>query len=509
MKMQTIRRISQILFLGLFLYLILKTAYPLTVGLPVDLFGRLDPLIAGASMLASRSFIRPMMLSLVIVGLTLLLGRVFCGWICPLGTTLDASDKLFFRSKKRLTPHSSLLTPHLKYYILVGLAVSALFSMQAVYLLDPLSLLTRTIVIVFVAPVQIVIRALAQVFYGWSGNGLFMWLSDRMSSWPSVAGPQLYFRQAFIVMAIFVGIVSLNSLSRRFWCRNLCPLGALLGLLSFVPILRRVVGDCNDCTRCATDCKMAAIHEDARLTRTTECVECFNCVNACNRNAVAFRFFPPRSSLLTPHPSLSLSRRRVLQGAGVGLAIAAVAAIDPGRKVASAAPVRLSSPFLIRPPGSVPEDQFVDRCTRCGACMKVCPTNGLQPAIHEAGLEGFWTSILVPRIGCCTQECNACGEVCPTDAILPFKIADKPNIFIGRAIIDRSQCIAWNADKKCLVCDEYCSYTAIEWKVREGFKRPFVDEKKCTGCGICESACPIQPVAAIRVYSLGDKRSSS
>ena len=505
-QMRTIRRISQIAFLGLFLYLILKTVYPLKSGLPVDLFARLDPLVAGATMLASRSFIRPMLLSLVIIGMTLVLGRVFCGWICPMGTTLDASDRVFFRGKRRRNEPRFL---SFKYYVLIALAVSALFSMQAVYLLDPLSLLNRTVVLVFVAPIQIIPRALYHLAYTWSGNGLFMWLSDHISAWPSVAGPQFYFRQAFIVMAVFVGIVSLNSISRRFWCRNLCPLGALLGLLSFVPVLRRVVGDCNDCTRCATDCKMAAIPENARLTRTTECIECFNCVSVCNRQAVGFRFGVPQSAIRNPQSAISLSRRRLLQGAGVGLAVAAVAAIDPGRKVASAAPVRLSSPFLIRPPGSVPEDEFVDRCTRCGACMKVCPTNGLQPAIHEAGLEGFWTPILVPRIGCCTQECNACGEACPTDAIAPFKIADKPKIFIGTAVIDRSQCIAWNADKKCLVCDEYCSYKAIVWKVQDGAKRPFVDEKTCTGCGICESACPIQPVAAIRVYSLGDKRSSS
>ena len=500
-----LRRVSQIAFFGFFVYLILKTAYPLTRGLPVDLFARFDPLVAGAAMLAARAYIPEMMLSLIIVGLTLLLGRVFCGWICPMGTTLDASDKVFFRGRKRRNEPRFL---SLKYYILVGLAVSALFSMQAVYMLDPLSLLTRTVVLVFVAPVQIAIRALAETFYGWSGNGAFMWLSDRMSSWPSVAGPQLYFRQAFLALAIFVGIVSLNSVSRRFWCRNLCPLGALLGLLSFAPILKRVVGECNDCSRCATDCKMAAIPENARLTRTTECIECFNCVNVCNRHAVAFRFGNPKSEIR--NPKLEIGRRRVLQASGVGLAVAAMAAIDPGRKsaIVAGSPVRLSSPFLIRPPGSVPEDEFVGRCIRCGACMKVCPTNGLQPAIHEAGLAGFWTSILVPRIGCCTQECNACGEVCPTDAIKPFKIADKPNIFIGLAMIDRSQCIAWNADKKCLVCDEYCSYKAIVWKVQEGAKRPFVDEKKCTGCGICESACPIQPVAAIRVFSLGDKRPS-
>jgi len=509
MRTRTIRRVSQIVFFGLFLVLICVTAYPLKPGIPVDLFVKLDPLAALASMLAARTFIAAMWPALVVIGITILLGRVFCGWVCPLGTTLDASDKLFFRGKRRGTAQLR----GLKYYILVGLLVSALFSTQAVYLLDPLSLLTRTVVLVFIAPIQMAFRWLAEMFYGLSSGGLGpiasvgTWLSDRVGAWQFVSGPQLYFRQALLVLAVFVAIVGLNSLTRRFWCRNLCPLGALLGLLSYVPILKRVVSDeCTDCARCTNDCKMAAIHEDPRLTRTTECIECFNCAPICPTDAVSFRFRPKPE--LHPETRLDLPRRRVLQGAAVGLGLAAMVKIDPARKRAlgGTSSVKLSSPELIRPPGAVEEDDFVARCVRCGECMKVCPTNGLQPALHEAGIEGFWTPILVPRIGCCTQECNACGEVCPTDAVRPFKIEEKKHIFIATAVIERDQCIAWNSNRTCLVCDEYCSYKAIEWKMVEGTKRPFVNEKACVGCGICESACPIQPVAAIRVYSFGDKR---
>ncbi|HUV04386.1 MAG TPA: 4Fe-4S binding protein [Armatimonadota bacterium] len=508
MRTRTIRRISQIVFFGLFLVLIYATAYPLKPGIPVDLFVRLDPLAAAASMLAARALIAVMWPALVVVGITILLGRVFCGWVCPLGTTLDASDKLFFRGKRR----GAVQLRGLKYYILAGLLVSALFSTQAVYLLDPLSLLTRTIVLVFVAPIQMAFRWLAEMFYGWSSGGLgpmasvAAWLSDRAGAWQFISGPQLYFRQGLLVLAVFVAIIGLNSLSRRFWCRNLCPLGALLGLLSYVPILKRVVSkECIDCAKC-TSCKMAAIHENPRLTRTAECIECFNCVPICPTDAVSFRFRPKPD--LHPETRLSLPRRRILQGAAVGLGFAAMVRIDPGRKRAlgETSSVKLSSQELIRPPGSVEESEFVARCIRCGECMKVCPTNGLQPALHEAGIEGFWTPILVPRIGCCTQECNACGEVCPTDAVRPFKIEEKKHIFIATAVIERDQCIAWNSNRTCLVCDEYCSYKAVEWKTVEGTKRPFVNEKVCVGCGICESACPIQPVAAIRVYSFGDKR---
>lgn len=492
------------------MYLVWVTAYPLSGRIPRDIMVQLDPLVGTATMLASRSYIPEMALSLVVVAMTVILGRVFCGWVCPLGTTLDLSDKVLFRKRtRRGVPDLR----RVKYYILAGLLMTAAFTLQAVYLLDPLSLITRTVVIVFVAPIQMAFRWLAELSYGWSSSDVHTvawigtWLSDRIGTWRLTSGPQMYFRQGLLVLAIFGTIIGLNSISRRFWCRNLCPLGALLGLLSYIPIMKRVVGSgCTECSKCTRECKMGAIPQNPRLTRASECIECFDCVEVCPQDVVSFGLRPKPE--FHGETSLDLSRRRLLLGASAGLGFAAMAAIDPGRKRAleNTSTIKLSSHELIRPPGSRAEEEFVARCTRCGLCMKACPTNGLQPSLHEAGIEGFWTPILVPRIGCCTQECNACGEVCPTDAISPFKIEEKTHIYIGTAGIDRSRCIAWYADKQCLVCDEYCSYKAIEWKTVDGAKRPFVNERKCVGCGICESACPIQPTAAIRVYSHGDKR---
>ncbi|MFQ3550261.1 MAG: 4Fe-4S dicluster domain-containing protein, partial [Armatimonadota bacterium] len=131
------------------------------------------------------------------------------------------------------------------------------------------------------------------------------------------------------------------------------------------------------------------------------------------------------------------------------------------------------------------------------------------PSIFEAGIAGLWTPILIPRIGECVKNCNLCSKVCPTQAIMPIELNEKHYIFIGRAVIDRSHCIAWNSDKVCLVCDEFCSYNAIFWEKINGVKRPFIDEHRCVGCGICEKACPIQPLAAIRVFSFGDKRNQT
>ncbi|GAG69664.1 unnamed protein product [marine sediment metagenome] len=142
--------------------------------------------------------------------------------------------------------------------------------------------------------------------------------------------------------------------------------------------------------------------------------------------------------------------------------------------------------------------------------MKVCPTNGLQPCILEAGINGLWTPKLVSRIGGCEKNCNKCSQICPTSAIRKLSLEEKSYAKIGTAVIDRSRCIAWEQDKVCLICDEICPYNAISSlneTIRETtLLRPFVDERICTGCGLCESRCPIEGQAAIQVFSIGEER---
>ena len=315
---------------------------------------------------------------------------------------------------------------------------------------------------------------------------------------------QYHFRLNFLATVLFVGILAANAVSRRYWCRNLCPLGALLGVLSKFSIIRRMVKpNCTKCAKCMPDCKMGAIPDDPTQYQAPECIYCYACTSVC----------PSLSTVIAPslrgdgfNNHLSLNRRRLIQACGVGAMVALLGKTNIAAKTSRTGSVKVSSDALIRPPGALPEAEFTNRCVRCTECMKVCPTGGLQPAIAEAGFEGLWTPVLVPRIGECTQNCNLCSQVCSSQAIQPFDIPEKDYIFIGRAVIDRSQCIAWNSDKKCLICDEACSYHALYWKEVDDIKRPFVEEHKCVGCGICENVCPIQPVAAIRAFSFGDRR---
>jgi ferredoxin len=173
---------------------------------------------------------------------------------------------------------------------------------------------------------------------------------------------------------------------------------------------------------------------------------------------------------------------------------------------------------LVRPPGSLEEKEFLKRCVKCGECMKVCITNGLQPTLLEAGLEGIWSPLLVPRIGYCEYRCTLCGQVCPTGAIKRLTLPEKAKTKIGLAMIDKGRCLPWAHARPCIVCEEVCPtpkkaiwFEEVTVRNRAGkpvrVMQPHVDLELCIGCGICETKCPVLGRPAIYVTSIGESRS--
>ena len=139
------------------------------------------------------------------------------------------------------------------------------------------------------------------------------------------------------------------------------------------------------------------------------------------------------------------------------------------------------NPAVIRPPGSLPEAQFLKRCIKCGQCMRVCPTNVIHPAGLQSGLEGIWTPVLNFRMGSsgCQRGCIACGNLCPTAAIRPISLAerlgkdtfaDQGPIRIGMAFVDRSRCLPWAMDRPCIVCQENCPVSPKAIFTREEYR---------------------------------------
>jgi MauM/NapG family ferredoxin protein len=164
---------------------------------------------------------------------------------------------------------------------------------------------------------------------------------------------------------------------------------------------------------------------------------------------------------------------------------------------------------VIRPPAALREDDFLDRCIRCGNCMKVCITNGLQPTLLQTGLTGIWTPQLVPEIGYCEYNCTLCGNVCPTGAIEKLSLSQKKKTRLGLAQIDHSLCLPWAYKTECLVCQEHCPVADKAIKLEDEkisdriIQKPVVDKFLCVGCGICQNKCPVRPDRAIKVYPLG------
>jgi polyferredoxin len=511
LTVRNLRRTTQVLCFVGFVYLFLATVHRFDTNLnrpvlpsraPIDTFFRIDPLLGLSAMLSARRVIEVMLVyALPVVLLSIVAGRFFCGWICPLGTAIDATSTIFFRNRRAAEPNRHFA--NVKYYVLAAIITAAVFGGQIAYFLDPITIITRAFTFSIYPVAQLTGRSF--------GHSEF--ISERLpfliSNTYLPNDVLYYYRLNFVAAAMLIGVLGAEVISRRFWCRNLCPLGAMLGVMSRFSVVRRLVANtCVACPMCMPKCKMGAILDNPTQYQANECIYCYNCTQTC----------PTLSTRIVPtirkegyRSTLDLSRRRTVLAMGAGALVAVMARTNIAAKTAVDSKIKVSDAGLIRPPGSLPEEEFVDRCIRCSECMKVCPTGGLQPALTEAGLEGLWTPVLVPRIGECAQNCNLCSQVCSSHAIQRFEIDEKPHIYIGTAAIDRSLCIMWNFDeckssKRCLVCDECCSYRAVYWQYVDDIKRPFIDEHKCVGCGICENKCPIQPISAIRVFSYGDQR---
>jgi ferredoxin-type protein NapF len=482
-KLQLARRTVQAVSFFFLLYLILQAAFPLEVRIPVDLYLRLDPFIAVITFLTQGEIIVRMLPALGVLLLVMIFGNFFCGWFCPMGATLDFFDRVLFREKKRSKPFNDQPPRRLRYGVFIFALAAGLVGLQVLYLLDPISLITRTLVIAFYPPAVYIYNHLLPEIQRFLPRNPFILTAMKLP----------IFKVNLLIFLFFAGVLALGVIRKRFWCRYLCPLGTLFSLASRLRIVRRSVGEaCVECLKCAKECSVGAIlSETPREYRHQDCISCFQCLE-CPPEATAFGFHLPRWKTAE---GVSLSRRYVVGSLAFGALSALAIKTNPLQTESG-----LKNNRLIRPPGALPEKNFVSVCTGCGECLKVCPNNALQSTFLEAGLAGLYTPRLVPRIGYCEEYCNFCGRVCPTEAIRPLSVEEKRKIQMGVAKIDKTRCIAYEEGKICLVCNEQCSYHAV---VGDDKKRPMVKEEICTGCGICENKCPVDGESAIIVYTSG------
>jgi len=467
---------------------------------PVELFLLTDPLVGISTALAGRILNMATLWWMVgILAFCLLIPRAFCGYFCPLGTFIDAFDWLagrHFRKWHVEDNPTDLKKPrwwiHIKYYLLAGVLCTSLFGVLTSGFVSAIPVLTRGL-----------------LFSG----GHFQLAIMKGTNHVAPVGPMQY-----VSLGLFAAVFLLSLKGRRFWCRYVCPSGALLSAFNIFRVgERKVENTCINCNQCVEACPFDAIHEDFS-TRVNDCTYCQSCGGVCPTDAIKFvtRWNGIELKLADDPPvqPRPLSRRGFVAAGILGGAAAAITRTAGARDSAIGPSGQSSLP--LRPPGSVPEADFLDLCIRCGECFKVCPGPVLHAAGLEYGLESLWTPVAVPEHAGCHQDCNFCTQVCPTGAIQPLTLNVKRETHMGLAKVNTQTCLPFREEGRedCDLCYQECTqagYHAIEMRPidlpvdreeleQQGFTDFEIDEMatipaphvladRCVGCGICTYRC--------------------
>lgn len=519
MKIVTTRRICQVFFLTLFLWFCVVTTlgdqWWQLRGWPVNWVIELDPLVGLATLLSTRSVYAGLLWGLATIVLTILLGRFFCGWICPFGAIHQfvgflAKRKKPTKEKIKLNRYNPL--QFIKYWILIflltisalelaidfivlpetyplifGVLVMGLLVWMIFYTVRQTGINPKKAGVLFLVFISVWLLSCA-LFYGHevstaslqiglldpislvtrSINLVILPLFDSTSLSVSII-PRAY-EGAGLIAIIFLAAVLLNLAVPRFYCRYICPAGALFGNLGRLAIWRmgKTKNECNECHLCERNCEGAC--QPASHIRISECVMCLNCLDQCSHELMTYHIAP---SVSDENLSPNLSRRQFLTSAVSGAITIPMLRI--GGHVGGN-----WDPALVRPPGALAEKEFLSRCIKCGQCMRICPTNVIHPAGIQGGLEGLWTPALNFRMGTsgCQFNCIACGNICPTAAIRPITLDERLGknqysqngpIRIGTAFVDRGRCLPWSMNRPCIVCQENCPVSPKAIQTREVF----------------------------------------
>ena len=425
---------------------------------------------------------------IVVLALTLLLGRIYCSAICPLGVLMDIFSRLRKRSgaegrRKYNPPHSYTR------WAIFALTVAAVVSgtMLVVNILDPFSIFGRMAASLAKPLVMLANNAAAFALENY-GYYFLPPYELKILPWSAAA-----FSLAFLVVIFWLAYTK-----DRLYCNMICPVGALLGLVSKLSVFKiRIDGSsCIKCGQCERRCKAGCIDSQSKTIDHDRCVACFNCLSPCPVDAISFS-----RRKWDQTEKVDESRRMLLAGAAglTGLAPASARGSEP-IKITVPNKIRVPEiPHPILPPGALGLNHFTAKCTACHACVANCPSRVLQAGIADYGLSGLFMPRLDPSAGYCNINCNICGQVCPAGAITTFSIEEKKRIQVGKARFIRENCIVVLQGTACGACSEHCPTKAVYMVKEEKQMVPRVNEEICLGCGACEHVCPAKPNRAIYV----------
>ena len=414
--------------------------------------------------------------------ITLIFGRVYCSFLCPLGSLQDIfialSRKVGWRKKH------SYQRPHnlLRYSILVLVIVSAaLGSMSLLNLLDPYSLAGRMIT-QFAQPLFVLIY---NTTLSLLTNFNIYYFSEDAASFPLLV--------LLVTCGLFMLILILSAFYGRLYCNTLCPVGTLLGLISRIAIFKFVIDRtrCHECVRCEGVCKASCIDPRTAAIDQSRCVNCFNCLEACPKSVVSYRLSCGKEQDAPWSPA----RRGFLIGFVAATGSGLIMFNSGIRNLLGTANASQTPP--ITPPGSGSVKHFTQTCSACHLCVSTCPTKVITPSFLEYGIGGLLQPKMNYAKSFCDYECNLCGRVCPTGAILQLSTDEKKFTQIGTVDLIKEKCVVYVDKSNCGACGEVCPTHTISFVDKGNILYPKTDTKYCVGCGACEKACPTMPKSIV------------
>ena len=432
---------------------------------------------------------------IALVLLTLLMGRIYCSVICPLGVLQDIFGWLGKKVKKNRYTYSKPMS--ILRYVMLGVLVVALVAgfTSIGALIAPYSAFGR-IATTFLAPV-----------YQW-GNNLLASLAESANSY-AFYSVDIWWKGGATFVVALVTLTTLFVLAfknGRTYCNTICPVGTVLGFLSRYSYLKPVIDTtkCNGCGLCARNCKASCIDSKNHAIDYSRCVVCLDCIDKCRQGAIKY---VPRSKAVQSAPSgASADKGR--------RAFITATAVVAGASVAKAQKLKMDGGYAViedkkipnretplTPPGSLSARNLAQHCTACQLCISACPNQVLRPS---SDLSNFMQPVTSFERGYCRPECVKCSEVCPTGAIKPITKEEKTAIQIGHAVWIADNCVVNRDNEKCDNCFRHCPTGAIQMVAKnpddkKSPKIPVINTERCIGCGACENLCPSRPFSAIYV----------
>ena len=430
-----------------------------------------------------------------LIALTLLLGRLYCSVICPMGIFQDVVTRIggFFRKKKKrykFSPAKNIL----RYGFLAVMAIALISGFNlAVSLLDPYAAYGRIAANLF-SPVYLAGNNLLEAIFTSFGNYTFY----RMD---------IYVRSVFSVSVAILTLFGIGYLAwkhGRAYCNTVCPVGTFLGLISRFSLfkIRIDTSKCNGCGLCATRCKSSCIDSKNHRIDHSRCVDCFDCLDACRQDALSFSAPQGKKATIeTPQPDAT---RRKFIATSLAATLIVPILMAQGKRERRRTRLRDENAHTrqvpISPPGSLGHAHLERHCTACHLCVSKCPSHVLKPAFTEYGLSGMMQPMMYFDKGFCNFDCTVCSDVCPNGAILPLTVEQKHLTQVGRVVFVEDFCIVHTDGTSCGACSEHCPTQAVSMiPYREGLTIPHTDPDICVGCGGCEYVCPAVPHKAIYV----------